>query len=57
LTNRVNHEGLAGADGKLDLLEPMSSSQLNTDHLTTFFTTDPFDTLELRIDKKWVTRA
>jgi hypothetical protein len=51
LANSVNHESLARADGELNLLLPMVSGELDGDHLTTFFTTDPLDSLKLRVNK------
>ena len=57
LANGVNEEHLSVRNGKLDLLLPARSSQLNVDHLRAFLALDPLDTLQLGIDHERVSRA
>lgn len=52
LTNGVNHENLTVLDSHLDLLGPSSHRELHDLHLSTFSTSDPLLTLELRINEK-----
>ena len=57
MPDTVNHESLTSTDGKLNFLLPVGSSELDSNHLTSLFTANPFDTLELRVDQKRITTA
>jgi len=57
LADSVNHESLTSADGELNFLLPVGSSELDSNHLTSLFSANPFDTLELRIDQERIATA
>jgi hypothetical protein len=52
LTNGIDHEYLTVLNSHLDLLGPALHGELHDLHLSTFSTSDPLLTLELRINKK-----
>ena len=57
MADAIDHENLARADGKLDLLLPLGGSKLDALKISSFLTANPFNTLKLRVNKERITLA
>jgi hypothetical protein len=52
-----NHENFTVVNSHFDSLKPILLRKLNDFHITSFFTFNPFLTLKLWINKKWISVA
>jgi hypothetical protein len=57
LTEGFDHENITVGNSHLDFLKPVLLGKLNDNHFTSFFSFNPFLTLELWIDQEWVSVA
>jgi len=57
LTDGLDHESVTVGNGHFDLLKPLLLTELNSNHFSSFSSSDPLLTLQLWINDKWVSVA